>query len=145
VTKLRSIRSEFELSPATPLRAQIAPSDNSVREVIKLEEDHIKRLARIEELELVEQLPSRRGYARDVTNGAALAVPLEGLIDFEKERIRLEKELNKLVAEREGLEKRLANQDFINRAAADVIARTRERAEELESRIAKIRSMIGTL
>jgi valyl-tRNA synthetase len=145
VTKLRSIRSEFEISPATPLRAQLAPSDNGAREVIKQAEDHIKRLARIEELELVEQLPSRRGYARDVTNGAALAVPLEGLVDFEKERIRLEKELNKLVAEREGLEKRLANQDFINRAAADVIARTRERAEELESRIAKIRSMIGTL
>jgi valyl-tRNA synthetase len=145
VTKLRSIRSEFEISPATQLRAQLAPSDNGAREVIKQAEDHIERLARIEKLELVEQLPSRRGYARDVMNGAALAVPLEGLIDFEKERVRLEKELNKLVAEREGLEKRLANQDFINRAAADVIARTRERAEELESRIAKLRSMIGTL
>jgi valyl-tRNA synthetase len=53
--------------------------------------------------------------------------------------------MGKLVAEREGLEKRLTNQDFINRAASDVVERTRDRAAELESRIAKIRSMIETI
>jgi valyl-tRNA synthetase len=145
VTKLRSIRSEFEIPPSSPLRAQIAPANDEARNVIGLMEDRIKRLARIEQIDIVEKLPARRGYARDVTSGAALAVPLEGLIDFENERARLEREVRKLVAEREGLEKRLANQDFINRAASDVVERTRDRAAELESRIAKIRSMIETL
>ncbi|MBO0722369.1 MAG: class I tRNA ligase family protein, partial [Blastocatellia bacterium] len=145
VTRLRSIRSEFEISPGKPLHAQIAAADNDTGEVIRKAEDHIKRLAWLEQLEFVERLPAGRGYARDVTSGASLTVPLEGLVDFEQERTRLERELGKLVAEREGLEKRLANQDFINRADPDVVERTRERATELESRIAKIRSMIGTL
>jgi valyl-tRNA synthetase len=145
VTKLRSIRSEFEIPPSSPLRAQIAPANDEARNVIALMEDRIKLLARIEQIDIVEKLPARRGYARDVTSGAALAVPLEGLIDFENERARLEREVRKLVAEREGLEKRLANQDFIDRAASDVVERTRDRAAELESRIAKIRSMIETL
>jgi valyl-tRNA synthetase len=145
VTKLRSIRSEFDIPPSSPLRAQIAPANDDARNVIDLMGDHIKRLARIAQIDIVEKLPARRGYARDVTSGATLAVPLEGLIDFENERARLERELSKLVAEREGLEKRLANQEFINRAASDVVERTRDRAAELESRIARIRSMIETL
>jgi valyl-tRNA synthetase len=145
VTRLRSIRSEFNIPPSTRLRAQIMPANESAGNVIDQMGDHIKRLAWLEQIDIVEKLPARRGSARDVTSGAALAVPLEGLIDFENERARLEREMGKLVTEREGLEKRLANQDFINRAASDIVERTRDRAAELESRIAKIRSMIETI
>ncbi|MCI0390365.1 MAG: valine--tRNA ligase [Acidobacteria bacterium] len=145
VTKLRSIRSLFNIPPSVALRAQIAPADEAARSVIKLMEDHIRRLARVEHLELVDQLSAQHGSARDVISGATLAVPLEGLIDFEKERARLEKELSKLAGERESLENRLTNQDFVTRAAADIVAATRERVAELEVQVVKLRSMIEAL
>ena len=145
IKKLRNIRSEFNLAPSVPVRAQIAAGEESVRDVIARMEEPIKRLAKVEQLELVDQLTPKRGSARAVIGNATIAVPLEGLIDFEKERARLQKELAKLVAERESLEKRLANQDFISRAAPEVVAATRERAEELENQIARLRSMIDAL
>ncbi len=120
-------------------------SDSATRDVIALMEDHIKRLARLEAIQLVDELEARKGSARAVVGASEIAVPLEGLIDFDKERARLEKELGKLINEREGLEKRLTNQDFISRAAADVVATTQARAEELADQVSKLRAMIELL
>jgi valyl-tRNA synthetase len=145
ITRLRNIRSTFNIAPSIPLKAQIAPADASTRDLIARMEDHVKRLARIEELQIVDKLPARKGSARAVVGASEIAVPLEGLIDFENERSRLEKELNKLINERGGLEKRLSNQDFISRAAPDVVETTRARAEELDDQVAKLRAVIEAL
>jgi valyl-tRNA synthetase len=145
IARLRNIRSTFNIAPSIPLKAQIAPADAEARDLIARMEDHIKRLARIEELQIVDKLSARKGSARAVVGASEIAVPLEGLIDFEKESARLEKELNKLINEREGLEKRLSNQDFISRAAADVVETTRARADELDDQIAKLRAVIEAL
>jgi valyl-tRNA synthetase len=146
ITRLRNIRSTFNIAPSIPLKAQIAPADAATRDLIARMEDHIKRLGvRIEELQIVDKLASGKGSARAVVGASEIAVPLEGLIDFEKERARLDKEVNKLINEREGLGKRLSNQDFISRAAADVVETTRARAEELDDQIAKLRAVVEAL
>jgi valyl-tRNA synthetase len=145
ITRLRNIRSTFNIAPSIPLKAQIAPADAATRDLIARMEDHVKRLARIEELQIVDKLPARKGSARAVVGASEIAVPLEGLIDFDKERSRLEKELNKLINERGGLEKRLSNQDFISRADPDVVETTRARAEELDDQVAKLRAVIEAL
>src|SRR5262249_56076471 len=98
---------------------------------------HIKRLAGIDDLQIVDKLGARKGSARAVVGASEIAVPLEGLIDFEKERARLEKELIKLTNERDGLEKRLSNQDFISRAAADVVETTPAPPADLPHHTAK--------
>jgi valyl-tRNA synthetase len=145
ITKLRNIRSTFNIAPSVALQAQIKPADTITRIVINQMTEHIKRLARLAELELVDELPAQQGAARAVVSGAEISVPLAGLIDFEKERARLDKELGKLSKEHEGLEKRLANADFINRAAAEVVIAARERAAELTEQITKLQAMIAAL
>ncbi len=145
ITRLRNIRSTFNIAPSIPLKALIAPADSSMRNLISQMESHIKRLAGIEELQIVEKLEARKGSARAVVGASEIAVPLEGLIDFDKERERLEKEMTKLTNERVGLEKRLSNQDFISRAAADVVETTRARAEELTDQVTKLRAVIDAL
>jgi valyl-tRNA synthetase len=145
ITRLRNIRASFSIAPSLPLTAEIAATDENSRAVIEAMQDHIKRLARIESLYIVDQLGSARGTARAVISGAEIAVPLEGLVDFDKERARLEKDIAKLSNELIGLEKRLGNADFIARAAAEVVAASRERAAELNDQIAKLQSTIEAL
>ena len=145
ITKLRSIRATFHLSPSTPLRVRIAPANEMVREALQVMESHIRRLGRMEMVELVDQLGETRQAARAVTSAGEMAVSLEGLIDFDKERARLEKELAKMESEQAGLDKRLANQDFVARAAVDVVAASRERSTELADQISKLRAMMEAL
>ncbi len=145
ITKLRNIRSSFNIAPSVPLTAEIAATDAASRTVLETMESHIKRLARIESLHLVDRLETTRGSARAVVTGAEIAVPLEGLVDFDKERARLEKEIGKLTNELAGLEKRLGNADFIARAAAEVVETSRQRAAELTDQIAKLKATIESL
>jgi valyl-tRNA synthetase len=145
VTKLRSIRATYNIAPSAPLRAQVAAPDEAARAVIAAMGDQIKRLARLEDLEQVAELTSVRGAARDVAGGVEVAVPLAGLIDFEKEKARLQTTLAKLAKELDGVEKRLSNRDFISRAAEDVVAETRARADELRGQMAKLRVAVENL
>ncbi|MEP7337420.1 MAG: valine--tRNA ligase [Acidobacteriota bacterium] len=145
ITRLRNIRASFNIAPSLPLTAEIVATDENSRAVIEAMQDHIKRLARLESLYVVDQLGAARGTARAVVSGAEIAVPLAGLVDFDKERARLEKDIAKLSNELIGLEKRLGNADFIARAAAEVVAASRERAAELNDQIAKLQSTIEAL
>lgn len=145
VTKLRNLRATFNIAPSVPLRAEIATTDETVRRVLAQMEDHIKRLARISEISVVSELTATKGAARAVMPGAEIAVPLAGLIDFDKERERLKKNLDKLAGEYDSLQKRLNNQDFIARAAAEVVQQSQERAAELDDQIARLRAMIEAL
>ncbi|MGE0105018.1 MAG: valine--tRNA ligase [Blastocatellales bacterium] len=145
ITRLRNIRSTFNIPPSVLLKARVATAENNVRDVVERMDPHIRRLARLESLEVVEDLGPARGSARAVISGATIDVPLEGLIDFEKEKARLEKEMTKLAGEREKLEKQLGNQDFVKRAAADVVAAARQRAAELDDQMVKLRATIESL
>jgi valyl-tRNA synthetase len=145
ITKLRSIRSTFNIALSVPLRAQITSGDEAETTLIARMSEQIKRLARLAELELVEQLPASHGSARAVVGSAEIAVPLEGLIDFEQERARLEREHAKLQGEMEGLERRLSNPDFVERAAPDVVATTRQRSIELREQTARLRAVLEAL
>ena len=145
ITRLRNIRASFSIAPSLPLTAEIAATDENSRAVIEAMQDHIKRLGRIESLYIVDRLGAARGTARAVVSGAEIAVPLAGLVDFDKERARLEKEIGKLSNELAGLEKRLGNDDFIARAAAEIVATSRERAAELKDQMAKLKATIESL
>jgi valyl-tRNA synthetase len=145
ITKLRNIRSTFNIAPSVTVQAQIAPADESVKVILEKMADHIKRLAKLESLQLVEQLPVQKGSARAVITGAEISVPLAGLVDFEKEKARLDKEATKLTNELAGLEKRLGNADFVNRAAPEVVEASKARAAELQDQIAKLKATIESL
>ncbi|MDP2647068.1 MAG: hypothetical protein Q8P24_19205, partial [Desulfobacterales bacterium] len=54
-------------------------------------------------------------------------VSLEGIIDFSKESDRLGKELQKLEAELSGVSRKLNNEDFLNKAPAEVIGKVKEK------------------
>ncbi|NDD65402.1 MAG: valine--tRNA ligase, partial [Acidobacteria bacterium] len=145
ITKLRNIRSTFNISPAVPLKVRIAPIGEPVRDLLLGMESHIRRLARMEMIELVDSLGATSHSARAVTAAGELAVSLEGIIDFEKERERLNRELAKMEGEQAGLDKRLTNPDFVARAAADVVTASRERSAELMDQIARLRALVEAL
>jgi valyl-tRNA synthetase len=145
VTRLRSIRSTFNIGQSTALEARIAPANEEHRSLIESMSGHICRLARVGKLELVDAISKERGFARAVIPGAEIEIPLAGLIDFEKERERLERELARLKGEKDGLEKRLSNEDFIKRAAPDVVAATQSRASEIDGQLERLRGMIEAL
>ena len=83
--------------------------------------------------------------ADGVVDGLDVMVPLAGLIDLEAERRRLRKEIDRLSGRRRGLEAKLANEGFINRAPEDVVAREREKLSAAELALEKLERNLGLL
>jgi valyl-tRNA synthetase len=54
-------------------------------------------------------------------------VPLEGVIDLERERERLRTEIDRIGGLIVATEKRLGNEAFVSRAPADVVGKEREK------------------
>lgn len=103
----------------------------------------VLRLARIASLEEADSL--HKGSITVTVEGGTFGLPLEGVIDIEAERDRLEKTCAKAEKELGGIDGRLRNAKFIESAPEDVVAEARERAEALREEIARLRGAIGQL
>jgi valyl-tRNA synthetase len=73
-----------------------------------------------------------------VVGGATIFVPLEGVIDFSKEALRLEKEINKLDKELAGVSKKLENENFLNKAPHDVVEQVKTKHSGLQEKQQKL-------
>ncbi|MCI0488263.1 MAG: valine--tRNA ligase [Blastocatellia bacterium] len=145
ITKLRNIRSEMNIPPQSKLNLDLATTDEAARRLIMENSDHIKRLVRVEEITINEKLPVTDKAARDVISGIEISVPLEGLIDTDKERERITKEIERKDKEARALASRLDNDSFMERAPEEVVEQTRSRHEELIADIEKLNATLSLL
>jgi valyl-tRNA synthetase len=139
ISRVRNIRTEMNLKPGERVRLIIAAPDEGSRGVFEASREQIARLARTSEILIREQLDAPRASARAVlAGGAEVAVPLEGLIDFEVEHTRLTREIEKLQKESAKLEAQLANPQFVERAPAEKVAEIRERLDDITERVRRL-------
>jgi valyl-tRNA synthetase len=135
----------MNIPPQSRLKLYVTTTDPQTRDLVSENSDQIKRLARIEEIIISDTLPALEAPARDIVAGMEIAVPLGGLIDFEKERERIVKEMTKKENEARGLATRLDNVSFMERAPREVVQEARGRHEGLIAEIEKLRATLGSL
>jgi valyl-tRNA synthetase len=145
ITKLRNIRSEMNIPNQSRLTLYLGAANEAARSLISENSEHIKRLARVEQITVLDVLPRLDSAATDIVSGIEVGVPLEGLIDVAKERERVSKEIARKVDEASGLKSRLDNPSFVERAPADVVEQSRARFEELMTEIEKLRNTVELL
>jgi valyl-tRNA synthetase len=139
ISRVRNIRTEMNIKPGERVKLIIAAPDESARNVFEASRAAVARLARASEILIREQLDAPRASARAVlAGGAEVAVPLEGLIDFEVERARLSREIEKLQKESAKLEAQLANPQFVERAPAEKVSEIRERLGDITERVRRL-------
>jgi valyl-tRNA synthetase len=74
--------------------------------------------------------------------GCDIFIPLEGLIDLEVERARIEKEITRLSSSLQGVKKKLSNENFVAKAPADVIEKEKTKMEDWEKSLDKLRAIL---
>ncbi|MGI9056295.1 MAG: valine--tRNA ligase [Pyrinomonadaceae bacterium] len=145
ITKVRNIRAEMNIKPSDKPAIHVA-AENEMQKIFAENEAQILKLARVSSLNLSETLDVPKASARGVLAGnVEIAIPLEGLIDFDKERERLENQLNKLSTENERLENQLKNQNFVERAPAEKVQEIRDRVAEIETQTSALNQNLEAL
>ena len=81
----------------------------------------------------------------EVVSGVEIIMPVENLLDLEKEISRLSKDLAKVSQELKKTEGKLANRDFIRRAPEDVVEKEKGKLDEFQSHKKKLEEILGKL
>ena len=146
ISRVRNIRSEMNIKPGERVTVLVSSPDQKLREVYSASGEQIRRLVRASELKISDKKDAPKASARSIlAGGAEVAIPLEGLIDFEQERQRLAKELDKLRAEAGKLETQLANPNFVERAPVEKVNELRARLADIAQRTAQLQQTIENL
>jgi valyl-tRNA synthetase len=145
ITKVRNIRAEMNIKPGDRLSIHVA-GDETTRSVFAANEAQIKKLARADNIVLTDSLDVPKASARSVLTGnAEIAVPLEGLIDFEKERARLQGQIEKLGVELQRLNAQLSNANFVEKAPQEKVDELRERQAEIGAQVRTLNQNLEAL
>ncbi len=138
ISGIRNIRSEMNIQPSMKIKVLANTEDEKEKLLIAENKSVIANLATLESLYFcdADNLPSNA--ATSVTSNTTCFVSLEGVIDFEKEIQRLEKELAKTTKELMGIQKRLNNDSFLEKAPEEVIDKVKAQHAELQEKQDKI-------
>ena len=143
ISAVRTRRSEMTVPPSKKAHLTVVTAK---ADVFALGEAFLKRLAYAETVTITADAPAdQKGMVSAVTADATLFMPLSELVDLEKEKARLTKDLGKKQGELKGLDAKLSNPGFLNKAPADVVAAEQERAEKLRALIAKLEEQLAAM
>ncbi len=145
---IRKIRSEMDIPPSKPL--PILLQNWAETDKLRFEENSlfINSLAKIESAQWLQKGDDAPDSATALCGEMQILIPLAGLIDKAAETTRLNKEIEKIKKGLNGLEGRLNNPSFTDKAPANVVNQVRKQAEEqknalqqLENQLEKIKTM----
>jgi valyl-tRNA synthetase len=145
VIGVRQIRGEMNISPSLALSVKLAGAASEDLTRVERHRSYLQRLAGLNDITPVESADAVRGAATALLGSMQLFVPLAGLIDIEAERERLGKQLARAEGDLDKCRRKLGNESFVANAPAEVVAKERERVEELEQRTGQLQKQIASL
>ena len=133
ITHIRSIRNEMNVPVAAKPELVLINAEADKQAIADRNRPAIERLARVEAINLDTTAPQQS--AQGVSQGLEFALPLAGILDFDAERARLNKEIKAAEGEIKKLDSKLNNQGFLAKAPEDVVEENRRRLDaEIETR-----------
>ena len=144
IRAVRTRRAEMNVPPSKKAHLTVATLE---REVFTAGIPFLKRLASASEVEIIPITEAKQeaGQVVIATHAAQISIPLGELVDLEKEKARVQKELEKNRKMLAGLEGKLQNPGFVNKAPANVVEAERERAEKMRALIEKLEAQLATM
>ncbi|KKP38009.1 valine--tRNA ligase [Candidatus Wolfebacteria bacterium RIFOXYB2_FULL_49_7] len=127
ITAIRSIRAEYKVDPTRKIEAVIYSEEHL--EVLHEKKEILEKMAGLKDIQIQNKGKPISKSASKVIQGVEIFLPLDALIDLEKEKERLYKEIKSEEEIISFLEKKLDNQGFVRNAPKDVVKREMEKLE----------------
>ena len=145
ITGIRNVRGEMNIAPSLSLQVQVQSEDEPTRQIITSHQDLIINLAKLDSLTVEKPGQRPKSSATAVVSRASIFVSLEGIIDFAKERNRLEKDIKKIATELGAVAKKLGNDGFLSKAPAEVIEKVKQKQSALLEKQQKIQANLDKI
>ena len=143
IASVRSVRAESNIPASVEADLVIIGADDEHAAWIARHEAAVRRLARAGHIGYADVAPMNAAQA--VVGDVVVSMPLEGLVDLDAERARLAKEVSRLEKEMSKIDGRLSNPKFLEKADEETVDEQRQKRQETEARLDKLKAAIGRL
>jgi len=137
ITECRSVRSVLGVPPSTISTVTINAVSEESASMIQENAVYLERLAR-SDIQAGMDIEKPKASAGAVVEGNNIYILLEGLIDLDKEKARLQKEIQKVGGYVKQLQGKLGNEKFVQNAPAEVVEAEREKLEAAKLNLEKL-------
>ena len=146
ISSIRSLRVEKNIPQNAKINILLKNADEHKREIITSNTSLITNLAKINNITFVsEELTQSENFIISTIDELVLMIPLDGLIDTEAEKNRLNKELSNINNEIDQISKRLNNQMFIDKAPSNVVEEVKSKQKIFNQRKSEIEKALINL
>jgi len=142
IVGLRNIRGEMNIAPSKRFNVLAQNVDEKQKARITTYLPYLRFLARVEDVQVLGNSDSAPESAIALVGDMKLLVPLAGLIDKAAEQARLTKEIEKKSKELGGIEVKLGNASFVDKAPAHLVEQARSRKDELQAAINQLQQQL---
>ena len=133
VTGVRELRSSLNIPPGQLLKAVVRYQNEEAHQSLRFFEKEIRKLARLESLEFQKDFQRTKAYVGTAYSELEVFIQITGVIDPEKERVRLERKIHQTRQYQESIKRKLENQSFVDNAPAELVAGERGKLQDLEA------------
>lgn len=131
----RAIRADTGIAPDKKIQIIVSTESAGLKKLIEAKQASICRLASAESVDAKKSYSAGKADAFEAFSEGSVYVPLEGLLDIEKELGRIGKDLDKQLKAAQGLEKKLGSSGFLDNAPPEVVEKEKAKLEEAGDRI----------
>ena len=143
VSALRRVRSELQVSPNRQVKLLLQAGHAGDRVRVERFDAQLRFLLKLESVQWLEVDAQAPASAAAVVGELKLLVPLEGLVDLDAERARLDKEITRVSAEKDKSEAKLGK--FTDKVPAAVVEQERQRLADWSTQLAGLQEQRGRL
>ena len=144
ISSVRAVRSRMNIPPSKKIELKIK-SNEEQKHFIDQNNELIISLAKLNSYSVGSSMQKPSQSVASVVHGMELYIPLEGLVDLEKERAQLNKRRTKIEELLVGIDNKLSNENFIANAPDEIVNRENNKKIDLKDELEKINSNIKML
>ena len=146
VKGVRNVRTEMDVPPSRKAKIFIVADDAALRETFEKTREAYQNLAGASDVSVQ---ADKNGIEDDAVSvvipGATLYLPLEDLVDFEKEKERLLKEKERLTKELARSRGMLSNEKFLSKAPETKVQEEKEKLAGYEQMMAQVEERLAQM
>lgn len=143
ITTIRSIRQETGVALSEPVSVQLM-AGASESQLYRDIEPMLRKQGKVKDVQMISTFP-KIPCAVAKTEKVLVAIPLQGLIDINKEKARQEKKKSKLEKDQVQINHQLQNPKFVDNAPEELIQEKKDLLMDVQDRLQLIEQALATL
>ena len=140
---VRNLRSELNVPPAKKVDVVLQSGREEARRILNENRIYVENLARTGTITFQPDGEKPKGSATAIVGDVEVFLPLKGVVNFDEEEKRIQKELTKINEELGRIHRKLHNQDFLEKAKPEAVEKEREKVSAFAERESKLKESLA--